>query len=102
MSNNLIFSTIPLEDLKTVISDIVSGALDNRIQKQNCQTQDEYLTRKQTAEKLDISLPTLDKYTIEGRINGYRIGTRIRYKKTEIEQALKQIKSSNGRSNQLN
>jgi excisionase family DNA binding protein len=94
MNNNLILSTIPIEELKTVISDIVSTALDNRLQNQNPQTQDEYLTRKQTAEKLDISLPTLDKYTIEGRIIGYRIGTRIRYKKPEIEQALKQIRST--------
>jgi excisionase family DNA binding protein len=91
MNNELILSTIPIEDLKSVITDVVNNAIAKSLQGQSSIPEDEFLTRKQTATKFEISLPTLDKYTTEGKITGYRIGTRIRYKKAEIEKALRQI-----------
>lgn len=51
----------------------------------------EYLTRKQTSQRLHISLPTLDKHTKNGIIKGYRIDDRILYKENEIEAALSSI-----------
>lgn len=52
----------------------------------------ELLTRKETAKVFGISLPTLNEYTKTGLIIGYRIGSRVRYKKGEILEALKQFK----------
>jgi excisionase family DNA binding protein len=49
------------------------------------------LTREETAEMLSISLPTLWKYTKNDVIPAYRIGTKVRYKKSEILLALKQM-----------
>ena len=49
------------------------------------------LTREQTAEMLSISLVSLWKFTKEGIIPAYRIGTRVRYKKSEILLALKKM-----------
>lgn len=46
------------------------------------------LTRAETALILQISLPTLHDYTKRGLIKSYRIGTKIRYKVLEIEEAL--------------
>lgn len=46
------------------------------------------LTRSETAQILQISLPTLHVYTKRGLIKSYRIGTKIRYKSQEIEEAL--------------
>lgn len=46
------------------------------------------LTRAETARILQISLPTLHVYTKRGLIKSYRIGTKIRYKFKEIEEAL--------------
>jgi excisionase family DNA binding protein len=43
-----------------------------------------YLTRQQAAEKLHISLPTLTKWTRDGRIRAIRIGSRILYIETEL------------------
>ncbi|WP_423130620.1 helix-turn-helix domain-containing protein [Gaoshiqia sp. Z1-71] len=48
-----------------------------------------FLTRQQTANYLQISLPTLHQYTKQGLINSYRIGNKIRYKLTEIEDTMK-------------
>jgi len=39
-----------------------------------------FLTRKQTADYLQISLPTLHKYTIKGIIKCFRIGPCVRYR----------------------
>jgi excisionase family DNA binding protein len=47
------------------------------------------LTREEAANLLSISLVTLWKYTKEGVIPAYRIGTKLRYKKSDIIKALK-------------
>ncbi len=50
-----------------------------------------YATRKEIAATLDISLPTLNKYTKTGKVVGYRVGGKVLYKIEEIEQCLKKI-----------
>ncbi|QXP60592.1 helix-turn-helix domain-containing protein [Olleya sp. HaHaR_3_96] len=45
-------------------------------------------SRANTAKKLCISLPTLHDWTLEGIIKAYRIGSRVLYKKQDIEDAL--------------
>lgn len=55
---------------------------------------DEYLTRKEAKDLLGVSYPTLTAWTNEGKIKGYRIGTRVRYKASEIGSALTPIKST--------
>lgn len=49
-----------------------------------------YLTRQQTADFLQISLPTLHQYTKDGLISSFRIGSKIRYKKSDIEKAMQE------------
>lgn len=51
---------------------------------------DALLTREETAEILSISLVTLWKWTKDGLLPSYRIGKKIRYKKSEIILSLKQ------------
>lgn len=56
----------------------------------NLQTeQDEILSREQTAELLKISLVTLWKWTKTDIIPAYRIGYKVRYKKSEVLASLK-------------
>lgn len=47
-------------------------------------------TRKETAKKLHITLPTLHKYDKDGLIKSVRIGRRVLYSETEILNALKE------------
>ncbi|APU10477.1 hypothetical protein A5M85_09335 [Cellulophaga lytica] len=49
------------------------------------------LTREETAEMLSISLVTLWKYSKDNIIPAYRIGTKVRYKESEILLALKKM-----------
>jgi len=51
----------------------------------------EYLTRKETAKLLKVSLVTLSDWNKKGILKPYRLGNLIRYKRTELEQALIEI-----------
>jgi excisionase family DNA binding protein len=48
----------------------------------------EYLTRQEVAEILKVSLVTLSDWNKKKILNPYRLGNLIRYKRSEIEQAL--------------
>jgi excisionase family DNA binding protein len=54
----------------------------------------EYLTRRQTAKLLGVSLPTLGKWVKQGINKADRIGTRVRIKKSELDSAFCRIKTS--------
>ena len=47
-----------------------------------------YLTRKQVAEMLSISLTTLWRYTSMGVISSYQIGNRVLYNQKEFQLAV--------------
>ncbi len=49
------------------------------------------ITRKDAAKLLGVTYPTLNRWTKDGTITGYRINTRVRYKRAELEQCLKTI-----------
>lgn len=51
------------------------------------------LTRKETADKLKISLVTLNDWTKRGMIQSYIIGGRVLYKESEIEKSLHQVRT---------
>lgn len=90
----VLFSSIPLEQLRSEISDTIKKEISSLIQTvQNQPQQTEFLTRKQAAALLGVSLVTLSDWTKTGKIAGYRIASRIRYKRAEVETALSQIKT---------
>ncbi len=45
----------------------------------------EYLTRKATAEYLNISLSTLWRLTKEGKLKSYAVGKKVMYKTNEVQ-----------------
>lgn len=54
-------------------------------------TPPEYVTRKEAAEILKISVITLSDWNKKGILNPYRLGNLIRYKRAELDEALVQI-----------
>lgn len=91
-----LFSAPFIEQLKTEISEDVFNKISCLLEKvQTPAPQTEFITRKQTAQILRVSLPTVNDWTKTGKIKGYRIGSRIRYKRNEIENSLSQIKTRN-------
>ena len=78
---------ISLDDFRDLLSDIVRENL-RQIEKD---LPDLLLTRKEVASKLNISLPTLHKYSELGILTRHKIGERVYYRWSEILAAAKKI-----------
>lgn len=61
---------------------------------------DTFLTSKQAASLLNISLPTLRKYRKEGIIPAHQLGNRILYLKKEVMEAVISSKTEIGQEEQ--
>ncbi len=90
MNNEILFSQIPINDLRIIIQETVrEEMLKNSTPTPQPTT--EFITRVETCQILGVSLPTLNEWTKKGLIVGYRISSRVRYKKSEILEALTKI-----------
>ena len=88
MSNfNLSF---PIDQLATAIAEKLQPYFLTQTTEQP--KEEGYRTRKETADILNISLPTLNQYTKKRILTGYRVGVRVLYKQSEIESALVKMK----------
>jgi excisionase family DNA binding protein len=76
-----------LTDVRTELREIVLNFQPKK--------QSEYLTRKEVAAILKVSLVTLTDWNKKGVLKPYRLGNLIRYKSEEIDQALIIIYSKN-------
>jgi hypothetical protein len=94
MANELNF-TIPVNELATAIAEKLAHLFEG-IKPQELPPAEKYLTRKETADQLNVSLPTLAEYTKRNLIIGYRFGVRVMYKQSGIEAALKQMEYGRG------
>lgn len=91
---NTVFTTIPIEEFQAIIAQTVREQLSHvRPEPSNGPR---YYTRKETARKLRISLPTLNERTKSGEIEGQRIGARVLYSEDAIAQALRTTKKGRG------
>lgn len=92
MDKQVILFPISIIELKKLLADIieekVSVISDNRLQKE---LPDSHLTREEVCSLLRITLPTLNTYTNQGLIRGYKIGDRVLYKRKDIDNALIEI-----------
>ena len=51
----------------------------------------DYLSRKDIAALLKISLPTVDQWTKQGLLYCYKMGNRVFYKRQEVERSLHEV-----------
>ena len=75
---------------RSVIAEVMSSQSS---QADSDDSGESFLTRKQTAKYLQVSLPTLSRYTKLGILLGYKFGSSVRYKKKDVENSLKVIAS---------
>lgn len=78
------------EELKAIIIDAIKPLISSQ---KNIENEDSFITRKEAADLLHISLTTLDTYTKQGLLVRYKVGHRVLYKKSEITASLGVIKS---------
>lgn len=82
-----VFGISPEEFKESILSDVRAELKAITLNFQPV-TPPEYLTRQEVAEILKVSLVTLSDWNKKKILNPYRLGNLIRYKRTEIEQAL--------------
>ena len=79
--------------IRATVASEVQRVFDQYFPKEPIETAPEFLTRKETAEILGISLVTLNEWTKNGVIPAKRIGTRIRFDKQQVYDSLKDVKT---------
>ena len=77
------------EELQEIIGQAVAEQLANFNPQNPKPKHGKYLTRNEAAEKLRISLPTLNKLTRSGKLHGYRVGNRVVYHSDELDEAIR-------------
>ena len=88
--NNQILISIPLDEFKVIQKELIREVL-----KENEPTPqpraEQYLTRQETAEILQVTLPTISSWVASGKVRAYKINTRVRFKKSDIDAALQEV-----------
>jgi len=78
-----------LDKLEKTISDL--GDAISAYKQKPLSSENNYLTRKDTAHRLKVSLVTLTDWVNRSRLKAYKIGGRVLFRESEVEEALSQI-----------
>ena len=89
---NFLLSSIPLDELKAVLRECIKSELETSAPTQKINDPEEILTENEVRKILQVSKVTIKKWRDEKKIPFYRIGTRIRYKKSEVLSSLSTVK----------
>jgi hypothetical protein len=84
MTNDLILSPISLDDFKTVLRDCIKTELTASAPSQLPPQNEDLITEKEARGFLHVSKVTMKKWRDDNIIPYYKIGTRIRYKRSEL------------------
>ncbi|MBE0647540.1 MAG: helix-turn-helix domain-containing protein [Bacteroidales bacterium] len=79
--------SLTVQELKKLVEDIVASYVT--VSQPDKNNSEDLLTRPEVATLLKISLVTLNSWTKQGKVPSYRIGSRVYYKRCEIEKSLK-------------
>jgi excisionase family DNA binding protein len=90
----IIITGLNIEQLKQILIDAFKGVTEEKGKFKNQNSlpvkEDRFISRKETAALLHISLPTLNDLTKDGTLKSYLIGKRVLYKPEEVSQAVLQ------------
>ncbi len=90
-----VFLSLTKSELQDLIADTVTACLRHNQPPPQSSLCSGNATRRQAAEYLGISLPTLHQHTLSGTIKGNRIGRRILYRWADLDAAMNAIKTIN-------
>jgi len=72
--------------------DQIKGVVVSTI-RETPQFKERHLTREETAKKLSISYPTLKSYVKYGYLNSYKLGRRVYFIESEVNECVKSFKT---------
>lgn len=92
MADKIIFTSLGLDELRSLIEDSISNELKRQLPSTSLNGQSErLLSRQETAKLLNVSTSALLTYVKKGKIKAHRIGRRVLFKQTDIDAAVKGI-----------
>jgi excisionase family DNA binding protein len=92
MIEQQIMITLPLQDFRTLIRECVRSELEAH-KPPPLRDEPEYITAREAASILRVSLPTLRRYTKISIIACSRLGVSLRYRKEDVHRALQTIRT---------
>lgn len=92
VNNQLELNRVLYQSQFLELKDFIESIIDKKIKEVIGEPVQEYYTREQAAQKLGISLVTLDKYRKAGVIKAKKLGRNIRIEASEIRRCWKEIK----------
>ncbi len=96
-TSGILFCPVSLSSLEELIEKSVSNGIAKQLAisppiEISKDQENQFLTRREAAKYLGISLVTLSDWSKSGVVTGYRIASRVRYKRNELENSLKKMK----------
>ena len=88
----ILLNGISLSDIKEVLREVLKEQSNEFTKSENSDNHD-YLSRKEVAKLLKISLTTLNDWSKQGIVQSYRIGNRVLYKRNEIEDSISKVQN---------
>ena len=89
-TNSTLIENVTAEELSNKFRQIIREELSAIRTKEDIP---KYLSREEVCKSLRISLPTLNTYTKRGIIKGVKVGSRVLYLASDIQEALKDATS---------
>ena len=89
MEQIIILQGITVERLLTQIEAIIEKKMVEIAEQVQPVNSSRYMTRKEVADYLHISLPTLHDWTKMSWIKSYKMGSRVLYKSEEVDESLR-------------
>lgn len=91
--NTSIFTMLSSEDLKEIIKSCIKEEISVYFANDKAERPNyDMLTMKEVSKMLDVSKPTIIKWTKQGLLYAQRIGRRVYYKRDVVEKCLKDYK----------
>lgn len=88
----ILFTGFTVNDLLDWIGQIIDSKIGIYPTKKQ-ELQSEYITRAEVSKLLKITLPTLHDWTKQGWLKAYKIGSRVLYKREEVQQSVEKLSS---------
>ena len=87
----ILVSGITVNELLSQVEQLIDAKFSIFPKKEN--DQPEYLSRKEVAKLLKITLPTLHDWTKLGFLKSYKMGSRVLYKLSEVKETLEKAQT---------
>jgi excisionase family DNA binding protein len=92
MQMEILFTGVKLNELLERIGQLIDAKISH-LPQTTTKEQSGYLSRKEVAKLLKITLPTLHDWTKLNYLKAYKMGTRVLYKESEVIETLERVPS---------